>query len=204
MDGDVVETLIDLIEIGDLIEVRAGDLFAVDGAIVDGTTTVDEAILTGESEAVTKAMGDSISAGTTNLSSRVVIQAAAIGRETRLNKIVELVEQASLEKPAIVLWANRIGGVFVRAVIVLAMFTFAWWVVVDVEIAIDRTIALLIVACPCALALATPLAIAIALGRAAKQQIMIKGGDVLQSLDPHSDLVALDGRQIALVPGEVQ
>jgi Cu2+-exporting ATPase len=112
----------------------------------------------------------------------LVIQATATGRETRLSKIVELVEQASLDKPEIVQWANRIGGYFVVTVIGLAVITLFAWLWIDAAVAVDRAVALLIVACPCALALATPLAISVALGRAANRKIMIKGGDVLQQL----------------------
>lgn len=177
-----IETLVDLVKVGDVLQIRAGDLFPVDGVITDGETKVDESILTGESELVTKKIGSPVAAGTKNDSTLVLMQAKKIGTETRLNRIVELVEQASLKKPKAVQWANQIGGVFVSAVLVLALFTFAWWMKLDAEVAIERTVALLIVACPCALALATPLAIAVAIGRAANQKIMVKGGDVLQSL----------------------
>jgi Cu2+-exporting ATPase len=150
--------------------------------IVEGESYVDESILTGESKAVRKRVGNVVAAGTLNSSSELLLRATAIGNETRLSQIVGLVEKASLDKPKIVVWANKIGGYFVTALILLALMTFFWWATVDVNVAIDRTIALLIVACPCALALATPLAIAVAIGRAARQKIMVKGGDVLQSL----------------------
>lgn len=182
VDGRAVETLVDLIQPEDLLEIRHGDCFPVDGVIVDGSTQVDESILTGESRPVSKSKRDPVLAGTENRGSVVVMAATAVGPDTRLNKIVELVEQASLERPQIVQWANRIGGYFVTGVIVLATLTFVWWVGDDVEIAVDRTVALLIVACPCALALAAPLTISSALGRAARRRIMVKSGDVLQSL----------------------
>ena len=182
VDGQVVETLVDLVQVDDILEIRAGDVFPVDGEIAEGSSLVDEAILTGESNPITKAPGSIVAAGTLNVRTRVSMKVTAIGSETRLSRIVDLVEQASIDKPKMVLWANKIGGYFVAAVIALAIFTFGWWLAVDVNMAIERTIALLIVACPCALALATPLAIAVAIGRAAKQKIMVKGGDVLQSL----------------------
>lgn len=180
--GEVVETLVDLVQIGDTLQIRGGDLFPVDGEIAGGDTRVDESILTGESNAVLRAVGDPVAAGTLNVGSVVTMRTTAIGRQTRLSQIVELVEQASLDKPQMVLWANRIGGWFVATVILLATLTFFWWIAIDVNVAIDRAIALLIVACPCALALATPLTLAVAIGRAARQKTMIKGGDVLQSL----------------------
>ena len=182
VDGKPIDVLVELIERNDLIEVRPGDLFPVDGEVVEGCSSVDESILTGESVSVLKKDGDKVAAGTRNENSVVLIRALAVGRETRLSQIVELVERASSEKPEMVLWANHVGGYFVVAVVLLAMLTFGWWISTSFEIAIDRTIALLIVACPCALALATPLAIAVALGRAANRKIMIKGGDVLQAL----------------------
>jgi Cu2+-exporting ATPase len=182
VDGTSVEMLVDLVEVDDLLEIFQGDLFPVDAEIVSGKTRVDESILTGESKEVFREEGDLVAAGTMNISSPVTIRAKAIGRDTRLSQIVELVEKASLEKPQIVQWANRVGGYFVAVVVLLAIFTFVYWSFENIETGIDRTIALLIVACPCALALATPLAIAVSLGRAAKERIMIKGGDILQSL----------------------
>lgn len=182
VDGQAQDTLVDLVAADDILEIRPGDVVPVDGSVTEGCSRVDEAILTGESQPVSKAVGSIVAAGTTNLDSRILMRAQSVGRSTRLGKIVDLVEQASLDKPAVVLWANRIGGYFVVAVIALALLTLACWWTVDAEIAIDRTIALLIVACPCALALATPLAIAVALGRSASQKVMVKGGDVLQAL----------------------
>lgn len=182
VDGQPVEIMVDLVEVGDRLEIRSGDLFPVDGVVVQGKTEVDESILTGESVAVAKSPSDEVSAGTTNLSSPVAIEVRAIGSDTRLAKIVELVEQSSHDKPPIVQWANAIGGYFVAAVMLLACLTLWYWLPINFETGLDRTIALLIVACPCALALATPLALSIALGRAAKRRIMIKGGDVLQCL----------------------
>lgn len=191
IDGRTVEMFVDLVQPGDLIEIRPGELVPVDAEIVTGTTQVDESILSGESRLLRKTVGDSVLAGTQNCDQVLVARATATGRETRLSKIVELVEQASLDKPAIVEWANRIGGYFVMAVIGLALATLLAWLMIDAAVAVDRTVALLIVACPCALALATPLAISVALGRAANRKIMIKGGDVLQHLT-HNGMIWLD------------
>ena len=181
--GRAVETFADLIEVNDTLEIRSGDLLPVDAVITEGTTEIDESILSGESRMLQKSVGDEVLAGTQNRRSTVMVRATATGRKTRLSKIVSLVEQATLDKPQLVQWANRIGGVFVVAVIGLAAVTLAAWLWIDSSVAVDRTVALLIVACPCALALATPLAISVALGRAAKNRIMIKGGDVLQRLN---------------------
>ena len=180
--GKPVETFVDLVQENDVLEIRPGDLFPVDGVIVEGMTEVDEAILSGESCPRKKGVDETVLAGTQNLNSTVNIKTTATGRDTRLSKIVELVEQASLEKPQIVQWANQIGGYFVITVILLAIVNLAWWLFNDASAAFDRTVALLIVACPCALALATPLAVSVAIGRAAGIRIMVKSGDVLQLL----------------------
>ena len=183
IDGRVIDTFVDLVQPNDLIEIRPGELVPVDAVVVEGTTEVDESILSGESRLQQKSIGDEVLAGTQNRSSAITVNATATGRETRLSKIVDLVEQASLDKPEVVQWANRIGGYFVVAVITLAFVTLVSWLWIDPTVAVDRSVALLIVACPCALALATPLAISVAIGRAAKRKIMIKGGDVLQLLN---------------------
>ncbi len=182
VDGKAVSTIVDLVEVGDLLEIRPGDLFPVDGKIITGSTQVDESILSGESVAVWKKVGDRVSAGTTNRDSAVIVKVHSIGVDTRLHKIVALVEQSAFEKPEVVQWANKIGGYFVAGVILLASATLFYWIPQNVEAAVDRSIALLIVACPCALALATPMALSVALGRAARRGILIKGADVLQSI----------------------
>ena len=182
IDGHFVSTFVDLVQTGDRLEIRDGDLLPVDALILEGQSAFDESVLSGESRAVTKLVGDEVLAGTRNSGSRVVVQATATGHDTRLGKIVELMEQAALHKPRVVEWAHRTGGYFVVTVMVLAGITlFSWWSM-DRSAAVERTVALLIVACPCALAIATPLTIAVAIGRAAQQKIMIKNGDVLQSL----------------------
>ncbi len=180
--GNVAEVFVDSLAVGDRVEVLAGDLIPIDGTIRSGRVEIDEAILTGESHPVIRDVGDEVSAGTTNLNSRIVIEATAVGKETQLNKIAELVEQSSMDKPAIVQWANKIGAIFLVAVMLSAITAFLFWLSDGLDIATDHAIALLIVACPCALALATPLAISVALGRAAKSRIMVKGGDVFQLL----------------------
>ena len=183
-DGsETIEIYVDLIQSNDLLEIRPGDLIPVDAEVVEGKSEVDESILTGESRMVAKRVGDSVLAGTQNGADLLLVRATATGRETRLSKIVDLVERATLEKPQIVEWANRIGGYFVATVIALAGITWLIWVGIDASVAINRTVALLIVACPCAVALATPLAISVALGRAAKRKIIIKQGDVFQRLN---------------------
>ena len=191
VDGQTLDTFVDMVQVDDQLEVRPGELIPVDGEVVSGHSTVDESILTGESRPVSKSIGDELMAGTRNQASVLRVRTTAIGEDTRLSKIVELVEQASANKPQIVEWANRIGGYFVVTVITVAIVTLVSWLFWAPELAVDRTVALLIVACPCALAIATPLAISVALGRAASRKMMIKGGDVLQSLN-QSGMIWLD------------
>lgn len=181
--GDsLVEVPRSLLRVGDRVQVRPGEIIPVDGTLIDGNGWVNEAVLTGESSPVIKASGDSLAAGTQNLQSTLEIRATAVGNQTRIGRIAELVESAALRKTKIVQWADRIGGRFVIAVIAIAVLTLVYWLRVEPDKAVDRTVALLIVACPCALAMATPLAIAVALARAARHKILIKGGDVLQWL----------------------
>jgi Cu2+-exporting ATPase len=181
--GDQVrEVLVEEVQLGDQLEIRPGDLIATDAEVIEGESSVDESILSGESRPVRKRIGDALSAGTKNLSQRLLASATAVGQETRISKIVDLVEQASLQKPQIVQWANRIGGYFVVLIMALAAITYALWYQTDANAATDHAIALLVIACPCALAMATPLAISVALGKLAKRRIMVKSGDVMQLL----------------------
>ncbi len=200
--GKVIEVDVEDIEIGDLLEIRPGDLISADSDVVEGRSEVDESILSGESKPVHKRVGASLLAGTKNLNSLLIARATAVGQETRISKIVELVEQASADKPQIVHWANRIGGYFVVVIIVLAVLTFGVWMLIDRRLATDHAVALLVVACPCALAMATPLAIAVTLGRMARRRIMIKSGDVIQALD-RPGMMWLD-KTGTLTEGEVQ
>ncbi|TWT60060.1 heavy metal translocating P-type ATPase [Rubinisphaera italica] len=173
---------LDAIEIGDELEVRAGDLIPVDGLIRSGKSSVDCSILTGESIGVPVIAGDHVSAGTMNISSPLVIQAECLVAHSRLSEIASLVEAGIQSKTPIVQFANAIGGYFVSIVLLLAGLTFLGWAAFSLELAINHAMTLLIVACPCALGLATPFTIAIAQARAARQQILVKSGDVFEQL----------------------
>ncbi len=173
---------LDAIEIGDELEVRAGDLIPVDGLIRSGKSSIDCSILTGESIGVPVIAGDHVSAGTTNISSPLVIQAECLVAHSRLSEIASLVEAGIQSKTPIVQFANAIGGYFAGIVLLLAGLTFAGWAAFSLELAINHAMTLLIVACPCALGLATPFTIAIAQARAARQQILVKSGDVFEQL----------------------
>ncbi|MBM4342731.1 MAG: heavy metal translocating P-type ATPase [Deltaproteobacteria bacterium] len=167
---------------GDLVAVRAGDSFAVDGVVAEGRSTVDRALLSGESRPVAVGPGDLVFAGTTNLGARLVVRATAAGETTRMGQLLRAVDEALVRKAPIVALADAIVGRFVFAVLGLATLTAALWLAIDPSLALDHTVALLVATCPCALGLATPLAVHVALGRAARQGIYVKGGDALEAL----------------------
>ncbi len=181
-DGSQHVVLVDTLQPGDIVRIAAGENVAVDGEIVEGQSNLDRSLLTGESQPMPVAAGDGVAAGTINLSVPISVRVSATGRDSRIGRVMQSVESAAAEKTAIVQLADRIGGVFVVAVTVLAAITFFLWLPSNLSQATSNATALLIVACPCALALATPLAIAVGLGRAAKRQILIRDGRVLQQL----------------------
>jgi Cu2+-exporting ATPase len=167
---------------GMLVRVRAGESFAADGTLVDGETSVNAALLTGESRPVSARVGDLVHAGTLNVAAPVTMRVEEAGTTSRLARLLRQVAESSARRAPVVAYADRMAGWFVAAVLVLAAATFALWVGRDSAAAWDHAIALLIVTCPCALALATPLAVTVAIGRAARAGIYIKGGDALEQL----------------------
>jgi Cu2+-exporting ATPase len=167
---------------GDLVELRAGDSVPADGVVKTGESTLDLSLLTGESRPVAARPGDPIHAGTVNLSNRLEVRVCSTGENTRVGRILRLVEEHARRRAPVVLLADRISGWFVAAVLVLAAATAIIWSAIDPERAVDNAVALLIVSCPCALGLATPLAVAAAIGQAARSGILIKGGDALEQL----------------------
>lgn len=181
-DGVAAQVPAELLSPGDRIQVRSGETVPADGCLVAGETLLDESILTGESQPVQRVCGETVSAGTLNLRSPVELSVTAAGDQTRLGGILKMVQAAAADRPAVVQWADRMGGWFVVAVTLLALVTLAAWLWVGSPLAIDHMVALLVVACPCALAMSTPLTVSVALGRAATRGIMIKGGDVLARL----------------------
>ncbi|MGO9112385.1 MAG: heavy metal translocating P-type ATPase [Thermoguttaceae bacterium] len=180
--GAVVEVPIEAVQPGDLVEVRAGDSIPADGSVLEGESSVNRALLTGESQPTAVGPGSAVNAGTVNLSTRLVVRVEAVGETTRVGRLMQMVEQHSRNRPPIVQFADRIAGRFVQVVLAVAAMTFLYWVWFSPAKAIDNSVALLIVTCPCALGLATPLAVTIALGRAARRHILVKGGEVLEAL----------------------
>jgi Cu2+-exporting ATPase len=164
------------------VEVLPGELFPADGRVLAGESAVDTALLTGESLPVEVGPGDAVHAGTMNLSSPLEVETRSTGEETRVGRLLRLVEEYAARRAPIVLLADRLSGIFVAAVLVLAAATFALWASRGVGPALDHAIALLIVTCPCALGLSTPLATTLSIGQAARAGILVKGGDVLEAL----------------------
>lgn len=168
---------------GDRVELRAGDTAPVDGLVELGASTMDLALLTGESRPVEVGPGDAIAAGTVNLAGRLVVRATATGDDTRLGKITRTVEDQSRRRAPIVHFADRVAARFTAVVLVLAALTVVAWTVIDhAGTGLDHAMALLVVTCPCALGLATPMTFAFAIGRAARRGVLIKGGDALERL----------------------
>jgi Cu2+-exporting ATPase len=174
---------------GMLLRVRAGESFPADGTVTAGRTSVNAALLTGESRPVAAEVGDVVHAGTLNVAAPVTMRVDEAGTTSRLARLLRQVEESSARRAPVVALADRMAGWFVAAVLVLAAITFGIWVGRDSAAAWDHAIALLIVTCPCALALATPLAVTVAVGRAARAGIYIKGGDALEQLARSGHLV---------------
>ncbi len=181
-DEGIEEVPIEAVTPGDRVEVRAGDSVPVDGTVLEGQSTLDQSLLSGESHLVPVEPGQGVHAGTVNVASRLVIRVEAVGGQTRVGRLMSLVEECSRRRAPIVQFADRVAGWFVVTLLTLAAVTFAVWLWIAPQRAIGNAVTLLIVACPCGLGLATPLALTVALGRAARRGILIKGGEVLERL----------------------
>jgi Cu+-exporting ATPase len=183
-NGQDIDISVEAVVVGDLIRVRPGEKVPVDGVITDGASALDESMLTGESLPVDKSVGDSVIGSTLNSTGSFIFKATKVGKDTALAQIVRLVEQAQGSKAPIQRLADRIAGIFVPAILVLAAITFAVWIVVGpdpvLSYAITATVAVLIIACPCALGLAAPTAIMVGTGKAAELGILIGNGDALE------------------------
>jgi Cu2+-exporting ATPase len=177
------------VKIGEHVLVRPGESIPVDGLVVEGNSSVDESMLTGESEAVSKITGDTVSAGTINKNGAIVIKVEGLLKNTALGRIINLVEEAQSSKAPIQRLADRIVPWFVAITIGLATITFAYWIGTDFELALMASTAVLIITCPCAFGLATPLSIAVASGLGARRGILVKTGEVLETLSTISHFV---------------
>jgi heavy metal translocating P-type ATPase len=170
------------VQVGAVVRVRPGEKIPVDGRVVDGTSAVDESMLTGESVPVDKGPGDQVTRATLNGRGVLTVEANAVGSATVLAGIIRLVEAAQGSKAPVQRLADRVAGIFVPVVLVLAAATFTgWWAVAhEPFVGLLAAVSVLIVACPCALGLATPLAIMVGTGRGASLGVLIKGGEVLE------------------------
>ncbi|GAA2404585.1 carbonate dehydratase [Catellatospora methionotrophica] len=185
---------VDRLAVGDLFVVRPGEKIATDGVIVEGSSALDTALLTGESMPVEVGVGDAVTGATVNAGGRLVVRATRVGADTQLAQMAKLVTEAQSGKAPVQRLADRISSVFVPVVIGLAVGTFAFWTAYDggvTSAAVTAAVAVLIVACPCALGLATPTALLVGTGRGAQLGILIKGPEVLESTR-RVDTIVLD------------
>ena len=181
-DGQQVTVDAADIAVGEVMVVRPGEKIATDGRVVEGTSSVDESLLTGESVPVDVGVGSLVAGATVNVGGRLMVQATRIGADTKLAQITELVRQAQTGKAPIQRLADRVSAIFVPIIFVIAIVTFAaWWGIAgDLNGAFTAAVAVLIVACPCALGLATPTALLVGTGRGAKLGIVISGPQILE------------------------
>jgi Cu+-exporting ATPase len=180
-DSQEMEVPADTLEVGDIIVVRPGEKIATDGEVVDGSSSVDEKLLTGESLPVEKHPGDAVIGGTMNATGSFRFRANRVGSDTALSQIIALVEQAQSSSAQIQRVADRATTFFVPAVMIVAFGSFAgWWIAGDLPQAVLSFIAVLIIACPCALGIATPAALMVGVGKGAEGGILIRGAEYLE------------------------
>ena len=175
-DGAEVKVPVEQVRKGDIFVVRPGESIPVDGVVLEGHSAVNESALTGESIPVDKEKGDSVSAATMNQSGFLQCEATRVGEDTTLSQIIQMVSDAAATKAPIAKVADRVSGIFVPTVIVIAVITILIWLFVGQEIgfALARGISVLVISCPCALGLATPVAIMVGNGRGAKNGVLFK------------------------------
>lgn len=194
-DGQELDIPVDQVQKGDRVRVRPGEKLPVDGVIVEGSTRIDESMLTGEPMPVSKGADDEVSAGTMNTHGSIIYEATRVGSETALAQIIKLVKKAQGSKPAIGRLADKISSVFVPTVMLVAITAaLAWYNVGPEPVMVHMMVAattVLIIACPCALGLATPMSVMVGVGKAAEYGALIRQGDALQTAGK-IDLVILD------------
>ncbi|PEA80020.1 copper-translocating P-type ATPase [Bacillus wiedmannii] len=194
-EGTEIKILIEEVVAGDIVYVKPGEKIPVDGEIVEGKSAIDESMLTGESIPVDKTIGDGVIGSTINKNGFLKVKATKVGRDTALAQIIKVVEEAQGSKAPIQRVADQISGIFVPVVVVIAIITFAVWMLFvtpgDFGGALEKMIAVLVIACPCALGLATPTSIMAGSGRSAEYGILFKGGEHLETTH-RLDTVILD------------
>lgn len=194
-DGDVVEVPIEEVAIGDHVQVRPGDRVPVDGVVEEGHSYIDESMISGEPVPVGKQAGAEVVGGTINKNGSLVFRVSRVGGDTVLSQIVRMVEQAQADKPPIQQLADRIAGIFVPIVILIAIITFGIWFVwgpdPSLSFAFVTSVSVLLIACPCAMGLATPTAIMVSTGKGAEMGVLFRRGAALETL-ARMDTVVLD------------
>ena len=191
-DDRYVQVPLEQVKVGDLIRVRPGEKIAVDGVVVEGVSSIDESMVTGESLPVDKTVGDTVIGSTINNSGTLIFKAEKVGSETVLAQIVDFVKKAQTSRAPIQDLTDKISGIFVPAVVILAILTFwVWFVLLEASFVTSLLygVAVLIIACPCALGLATPTALMVGTGRSAKMGVLLKNGTVLQEIQKVQTLV---------------
>ncbi len=192
-DGQEIEVPVEQLVVGDIIAVRPGGRIPCDGIVIEGTASVDESALTGESIPVEKHEGDSVTTATINRNGVIRFRATRVGGDTTLSQMIRLVEEAAASKAPIAKLADRVSGVFVPVVMLIALVTLIVWLVLGetTEFALSTAIAVLVISCPCALGLATPVAIMVGTGKGAENGILFRSAEALEAL--HTvDTVVLD------------
>ncbi|MBS0192272.1 MAG: heavy metal translocating P-type ATPase [Phycisphaerales bacterium] len=185
-NGDLEDISTESLAIGDIVEVRPGDVVPADGTVLHGESRIDQSMLTGESLPVTASAGEKLAAGVLNISSVLRFRVDATGEATRIGRLLRTIENAAAQRARIVQLTDRWGAWLLYALLGLATATVLGWWHISPLLAIDRAAALLIATCPCGLGLATPLAMTAAIGGAARKGILIKGGDALERLAANS------------------
>jgi Cu+-exporting ATPase len=192
-DGSDEEVALDVIGLGNRLRVRPGEKVPVDAIVVDGRSAVDEAMVTGESMPVTKAVGDRVIGGTINRSGALIIEAEKIGRDTLLARIVQMVAEAQRSRAPIQRLADQVSSWFVPAVIVIAVLAFIAWAIWGPQpsfgYGLVAAVSVLIIACPCALGLATPMSIMVGVGRGARAGVLIKNAEALERMEKVDTLI---------------
>ena len=191
-DDVYVQIPLEQVKVGDLIRVRPGEKIAVDGTVLEGETSIDESMVTGESIPVDKSVGDAVIGSTINNSGTIIFKAEKVGSETMLAQIVDFVKKAQTSRAPIQDLTDKISGIFVPAVVILGLLTFWVWFVLLGDSFVTSLlygVAVLIIACPCALGLATPTALMVGTGRSAKMGILLKNGTVLQEIQKVQTIV---------------
>jgi P-type Cu+ transporter len=192
-DGSDEDIPVDAVVVGDQLRVKPGEKIPVDGEVVQGRSSVDESLVTGEAMPVTKTMGDRVIGGTLNDSGSLVLRADKVGRDTMLAQIVNMVAQAQRSRAPIQRLADQVSGWFVPLVIAIAVVAFAAWAIWGPEprfsYALIAAVSVLIIACPCALGLATPMSIMVGVGRGAQEGVLIKNAEALERMEKVNTLI---------------